>query len=244
MDKLYVVERVKSDLRNEIYELMTHVGYHDFEKELTEALVNAHPVYNALRLYSRESTIPAETREEVRQLFAYSIFKEMNSQLGGFHFDRYKSFTTGDAQNQKLIDILDALSFTDYLDNLGQFWELRSEPEYADFVISRQYRNLEDAITLAIKKGKVVPAVARAIAQDVVDDLHLTEEFTYLKVTDEARVQVFEFPEEEVGAFISLMKMPVTVNGERCSVMVKRVTRTAAAFMYLQTNFGALIKGL
>jgi hypothetical protein len=243
MDKRYVIDRVKSDLRNEIYDLMNHVGYHELEKELTESLMNANPLYNSLRAYSLDPGIAAEEKDDRKQMFAYVIYREMNSRLGGFHFDRFRSLSTGDVQDRLFNEIIDGLVFTDFLRHIDRCESYRFESEYEDFVASRQYRNLEDAITLAIKKGRVIPAVATAIAQDIVDALHLDEDYEYLRVSLQEGEKVFEFPPDEVSTYESIKRLPVVVDGKRHAVVIKRQSRTSDDFVYLRTNFGALIKG-
>lgn len=244
MDKRYVIDRVRSDLRNEIYELMTHPGYHSLEKELTESLLNANLSYQGLRRYSLCRDIPLEEKERTKQLFAYMIYREMNARLGGFHFNRYRSFSTGEQQDRILGEVLEAINFDEFVQCLDSYLFYEQEPEFKDFAESKQFRNLEDCITSGIKKNTVIPALSRAIAQDVVDALHLDENYTYLRVSPEGREELFSYPSERFADAVSLRKIRLYVGGEHCHVLLKRTNRTSNDFRYLLTDFGAIIKGI
>lgn len=231
-------------MRREIYDLMTHPGYHSLEKELTESLLQTNELYNALRAFSRDRGVPPEQRESMRDLFAYIIFREMNLKMGGFHFDRYKSLTTGELQDRLMSEVLESLDFNEFLVNFAMFTAYSEEPGFDEFVAQKQSRFLEDSITSAIKKNNVIPALGRAIAQDVVDALHLTENFGYLRASEEAKEELFEFAEESISEYVALRKIAIVVEGESFRVLLKRTSRTSNQFRYLLTDFGALIKGL
>ena len=243
MNKRFIIDRVRCDLRNEIYDLMTHVGYHALEKELTESLINANKLYNSFRSYSLDPQISGPEKDEKKQMFAYLIYKEMNASLGGFHFDRFKSLTTGELQNRRLNEIVDRMDFAEFLQNYESYRTYETDEGFIDFAESKQYRNLEDSITLAIKKNKVIPAVSRAIAQDLVDSLRLTENYGYLIATDEMRKKVFELDSSKAKDWESMKKIPVIFGNEECSVVIKRISRTTDKFQYLLTDFGGMIKG-
>jgi hypothetical protein len=243
MDKQYVIERVRSDLRNDIYELMTHVGYHALEKELTEMVLNTNRLYSQLRRYSADMKVPFEEKGLKKQLFAYLIYRTMNESLGGFHFDRYKSLSTGPLEVTKMNEIVESFDFDDFLARSESYAFLKDEPDFEPFVESRQFRHLEDGITSAIKKNRVIPGVARAIGKDIVDALHLTENYGYIRVSDDLRNREFDVPEHELKEYVSLKRIPLQVGGESCFVLLKRASRNSPKFRLLTTNFGALIKG-
>jgi hypothetical protein len=244
MDKRFIIDRVRTDLRNDIYELMTHSAYHALEKDLTESLINATPLYIALRAFSRNSNLSPEAKEDRRALFAFIIYREMNIHLGGFHFDRYKSLSSGELQDRLLMQVLESLDFNKFLAEYDHYVWLKNDREYPEFVESRQYRNLEDSITSGIKKNKVIPSLGRAIAQDIVDALHLDEKYQYVRISESEKQRVFDFPPQELHEPESLKKITIAVDDEVCSVMLKRCSRTSDQFRYLITDFGALIKGL
>ncbi len=242
MDKDYVIRRVRSDLRNEIYELMTHVGYHALEKELTEAVLNTHPLYSAIRTYSLDPAFSMEEKKEHKELFAYLIYRTMNESLGGFHFDRYRSLSTGSLEVERMNQVVQTFDFNAFLREYDNYEYLKQDPEWEPFVESHQYRHLEDAITASIKKNRVIPGVARAIGKDIVDALNLTEDYGYVRVSPTLLVKEFDPPNAE-STFVSLCRTPIEVDGQRHIVLLTRASRTADTFRLLATNFGALIKG-
>ncbi|MBD3345313.1 MAG: hypothetical protein GF401_09655 [Chitinivibrionales bacterium] len=243
MNKRYIIDRVKSDLRNDIYELMTHYGYHTLEKELTESLLNNNEVYCALRHYMNRGDIPLPERVERKTVYSYLIFKKMNEQLGGFHFDRFKSFTIGDSQNDLLNEMMSKYDFADFLRNYASFESMKNEEPYHDFAKSNQHKNLEDTIAMAIKKNNVIPAVTNAIAQDIVDALELTENYFYMQLGEASREQVFDYSEESISDYISLKKLKVLADNSQCTVMLKRSQPGSPYFTFLLTNFGSCIRG-
>lgn len=241
-DKQYIISRVRSDLRNEIYELMTHVGYHALEKELTESVLRQNRLYSAIRKFSLDQAVSFDEKNEKKQLFAYTIYRSMNESLGGFHFDRYRSLSTGALETMKLNEIVETYDFDEFLANYDAYLYMRDEPDWEPFVESRQYRHLEDAITSSIKKNRVIPGVARAIGKDIVDALSLTERYGYVRVPQEQLEKRFP-SDDDLGDYVSLRKVPIVVEGETCSVLLKRSSRVDTDFRLLTTNFGALIKG-
>lgn len=243
MDKQYIIDRVRSDLRNEIYELMTHVGYHELEKELTEMVLKNTPVYVAIRAYSLNQSVPLQEKNERKELFAYIVYRAMNEALGGFHFDRYKSLCTGSLETMRMSQILQNFSFEEFINNYDRYQYLKQEPEWEPFVHSRQFRHLEDAITSSVKKNRVIPGVSKAIGKDIVDALSLTEDYGYVRVSDELKDKLFEPPDGGISPYVSLHPIPITVKGQRCRVLLRRASRTDNRFRLLLTNFGALIKG-
>ena len=242
--KLYIVDRVRTDLRNDIYELMTHAGYHALEKNLTESLVNANKLFKNLRTFSLNPDIPAQEKEAKRAAFAYLIYREMNARLGGFHFDRYKCLSSGELQDRVLNEVMESFDFEEFVRDTEKYAWIRQESDFRDFIESRQYRNLEDSITSVIKKNKVIPALGRAIAQDIVDALHLDQNYAYVRIPDAEKLRTFDFPPQDLFEQESLKKISISANDEICSVLLKRCSRTSDQFRYLLTDFGALIKGI
>jgi len=243
MNKLYIIDRVRTDLRNGIYDLMTHVGYHSLEKEMTESLLKRCNLYNSLRRFSSDRTVPGNLKNEIKELFAFLIYREMQLELGGFHFNRFESLSTGSKETEHLNHLIETYDFDVYLQNWQQYMVYRDEPEFRSFAKSKQYRFLESSITSAIKKNKVIPGVARAIAQDIVDALNLDEDYTYLKLTKKMRQKTFVLPHNEGSEYLSLRKISFTFNGELHRVLLKRRTRNSEDFSFLLTDFGATIKG-
>lgn len=243
MDKRYVIERVRTDLRNEIYDLMTHVGYHALEKELTESLLQSCALYTQMRSFTTRRSISAEEKNQKRTLFAYLIFREMNAELGGFHFNRFESLSTGMRELSKLNELAHMWDFDEFLRNYDRYTSYINEPEFDNFIRTKQAKYLESSIAAAIKKNTVIPNVARAIGQDIVDALRLNEEYSYIRVDERMRQRVFTFPEIEDKLYISLRKISITVDGHEQRVLLKRTTRNSDEFRFLLTDFGALIKG-
>jgi hypothetical protein len=243
MDKQYTISRVRSDLRNEIYDLMTHVGYHGLEKELTESVLAHTPLYASVRKYSLDQSVPIEEKNEKKELFAYTIFQAMNASLGGFHFDRYRSLSTGVLETIKMNEIVESFDFDAFLENYDSYFYLKTEPDWEPFCESKQFRQLEGAITSSVKKNRVIPGVAKAIGKDIVDALSLTENYGYIRVSEELMNKMFDPPEEPVGDYVSLRSTPIVVDGEKCEVLLKRASRNEDRFKLLATNFGALIRG-
>ncbi|MBD3320608.1 MAG: hypothetical protein GF350_05875 [Chitinivibrionales bacterium] len=243
MNKKYIIDRVKSDLRNDIYELMTHKGYHTLEKELTENLLNKHDVYCSLRAFMVRDDISLRERQAKRTLYSYLIYKKMNERLGGFHFDRFKSFTAGDMQNDLLNEMLERYKFDDFLSGYSSFESLAAEEPFFDFSHSKQHKNLEDTIAMALKKNTVIPSVSNAIAQDIVDGLQLTENYTYIQIENSAREQIFDFSSEVVSEYVSLKRVNVVADGIPCTAMLKRCAPASKQFSFLLTNFGSCIRG-
>lgn len=242
VDSQYIIERVRSDLRNEVYELMTHVGYHALEKQLTEMVLDGQPLYSAIRTYSLNPAIPFEEKNQRKQLFAYMIYRAMNEALGGFHFDRFKSLSTGPLEAARLNDIVQAFNFSEFLESYDSYQYLRQEPDWEPFVESRQFRHLEDAITSSIKKNRVIPGVAKAIGKDVVDALQLSADYGYVRVSDALLQTEFDAPEGTTD-YLSLRKVQIEAGGKKCHVLLKRASRNSSRFRLLVTNFGALIRG-
>jgi hypothetical protein len=243
-DLSYMIDRLRSDLRTEIYELMTHVGYHTLEKQLTESVLIANPLYSSIRRFTLDPNVPQEEKTARKELFAYTIYRAMNATLGGFHFDRYRSLCTGALQYQRMSEIIRTFSFDEFLANYEGYVYLRGEPDWQPFVESKQFRHLEDAITSSLKKNTVIPGVSRAIAKDIVDTLKLNETYGYIRVSDRLLEKEFEPPEgHEFGDYVSLRKTPIVVGNEQCYVLLKRTSRVSSTFKLLATNFGALIKG-
>lgn len=243
MDKRYVIERVRTDLRNDIYDLMTHVGYHALEKEMTESLLKTHKLYNDLRSFAVIRSIPYEEKNDRKELFAYHVFREMNSRLGGFHFDRFKSLSSGQAELKALNDLLVKVDFEKFNEQYESYQFYKDEPDYDSFKESKQFRLLESSIASAVKKNKVVPGVARAIAQDIVDGLRLTEDYSYIRLAPEIKGKTFALPEDENSQYLSLRKIPFVADGKECRVLLKRESRNSDKFRFLLTDFGAVIKG-
>ena len=243
MDKRFIIERVRSDLRNDIYDLMTHVGYHALEKEMTESLLKTNKLYNDLRSFAAVRSIPWEEKNARKELFAYHLYREMNARLGGFHFDRFKSLSSGQAELQLLNEMLVCLDFEAFNAGIDAYQFYRAEPDFGGFQQSRQFRLLESLIASAIKKNKVVPGVARAIAQDVVDALRLDEEYTYIRIDPSLREKHFELPDDENTHYLSLRKIPFVCDGQEWRVLLKRESRNSDTFRFLLTDFGALIRG-
>jgi hypothetical protein len=223
---------------------MTHPGYHSLEKELTESLLQANSLYNGLRLFSRDKSIGQEEKDEKKQLFAFVVFREMNQKLGGFHFDRYRSLSSGDLQEKMMSELVESLDFDEFLANYDSFRCYMHEQDFAEFAASNQFRNLEDTISTSIKKNKVIPALGRAIGQDIVDALHLTENYGYLRISEDAREERFDFPDENIAEFVSLRKIAIVVENLSHHVLLKRCDRGSSQFQYLVTDFGGLMKGV
>jgi len=243
MDKRYVIDRVKSDLRTDMYDLLTHNGYHALEKELTESLLNANPLYCALRDFTHDPNRSNAEKKEKKQMFAYLIFREMNQTLGGFHFDRFKSLTTGQLQTQRMKEVLANLDFQDFIAHYSSFDFFRKEPDFHEFLQSNQYKCLEDTITLEIKKNTVIPSVTRAIAQDIVDSLHLDEEYGYIRISRQELGREFGFKKGIIKNYQSLLRTTIPENNMSWPVLLKRKSRTSQKFVYLKTNFNSCIRG-
>ena len=243
VDTRYVIQRLRSDLRNEIYELMTHTGYHALEKELTEQVLNSSPLYAQLRRHATSLSTLMQERDTKKELFAYAIFRRMNEVLGGFHFDRYRSLSSGPRETQLLVEVVDAFDFDSFLENYANYEYLKEEPDYEVFVQSKQYRLLEDSITSAIKKNRVIPAVQTAIGKDIADALHLTEDYGYIRPTEDLLEKEFDLPPRQNKPYVSLTRVTVAVNNQTCPVLLKRMSRNSQKFRLLVTNFGALIRG-
>jgi len=166
----------------------------------------------------------------------------MNETLGGFHFDRYRSLSTGPLEVSRMNQIVQTFNFPEFLQNYESFAYLRQEPDWEPFVESRQFRHLEDAITSSLKKNRVIPGVSRAIGKDIVDALNLKEDYGYVRVPEDMLTKEFDGPKEATD-YVSLQRVPIVVHGQRYYVLLKRMSRVAEKFRLLVTNFGALIRG-
>ena len=243
MEKSYLVERVKSDLRNNIYDLMRFPKYHELEKNFTESLLNNTPLYLDLRKYSLDSDIPVEEKEEKRALFAYSIYLKMNSVLGGFHFNRYKSLASGDFENQQLGMIINDINFGEFLNDTAFHDIQRGEQDFIDFVSTNQHKDLEDRIVFVLKSNEIIPRVANIIASDITGMLKLEPGYTYLEIDDGFRDKTFSYGEDEMSG-MHLVKVDFPENPRYPGAfLLKQVSPSLSDYRLLLTNFGTLIQG-
>ncbi len=242
-DKYYIINRVKTDLRDEIYDLMTHPCYHSLEKNLTEKILDNHVLYKSLKEFSRSRDIPVQEKTEKKKLFSYLIYREVNKHLGGFNFDRYKSLNSGQKENQILDDIIESLDFNEFLRNYSKFESLRKEKKYPEFVESGQYSLLEDRITTTIKKNRVIPKLIYGIASDVASLLDLDEEYAYIRLDEDDLNKTFELEDKINYTYESLKPTIITVDGSQHKVLLKRYSRTSSYFKFLLTDFKGIITG-